>query len=600
MAAPQPAKTAVVAVALLGAIAAAVGALGAAGHAAPDPAHRIRHLVVIYEENHSFDNLWGDWPGVDGPDTRGDVRLPTQVDQAGRPLTCLPLNDVNLMSPPLSPVCTATLADGKQVASHFPAAPFTIDDYIPPTATTCHPVTPAEPNGPVNGVAAAVGVAGGCTRDLVHKYYQEQYQLHGGKLDRYVAGSDAAGLVLGRYRTTDLPLYRYLQTGGAPRRLIADRFFQAAFGGSFLNHQWLVAARTPEWPGADRSGRQDGCGTGSAGCDLHSAVDANGMPGSAPLYQPSATSGAPGADRAAPMVKDGALTVAGDGHGGCRPSFAGAVAPPAGTACGDYAVNTIQPALQPYAPGTAPGRRLPPLTTPTIADRLTKASVSWAWYGGGWANAAGRKGSAGWTNGDGPRCADPQARADAAYPYCPDIRFQYHHQAFNYYAAFGDDTAEHRANRAAHLKDEADFLADLKQGALPAVSFVKPLGAENEHPGYGSEHEGDTHLVELIRAIQADAADWPSTVVVVTYDEFGGSADPVAPPRTARDADQWGPGTRIPAMILSPLLPAVSGVDHTTYDTTSILATIERRYGLAPLSKRDQAVADLLPLFRQR
>ena len=257
----------------------------------------------------------------------------------------------------------------------------------------------------------------------------------------------------------------------------------------------------------------------------------------------------------------------------------------------------------------------PPLTIPNIGDRLTKANVSWAWYAGGWANAAGRKDSAGWTNGDGPTCSDAQASAAATYPNCPDTRFQFHHQPFNYFAAYGDDTAEHRAGRAAHLKDEADFLADLKNRALPAVSFVKPLGSENEHPGYGSEYEGDQHTVALIRAIQADGVDWPSTVVVLTYDEFGGSADHVAPPsaapaalvgrtppgpraRTGPTADRWGPGTRIPAMILSPLLPAVSGIDHTVYDTTSILATIERRFGLAPLADRDRAVADFGPLFR--
>jgi len=584
----RPAAPAAAAAVLLAGLVAGVGVLGAAGRRASgvDPARRIGHIVVIYEENHSFDNLWGGWPGVDGlPDPS---RRPPQVAQDGRPLACLPQDDVNLTSPPLTPVCTATLADGTVVASHFPARPFTIDDVIPASATTCFPVTPEAPNGPPAGVVAGAGVPGGCTRDLAHDYYHEQYQLHGGRLDRYVTGSDAAGLAVGVYRTQDLPLYRYLHSPGAPRYAIADHFFQAAFGGSFLNHQWLVAARTPAWPGADTSGTQDGCGRGPSRCDLHSVVDSEGMPGATPLYRPDGT------------VRNNPLTEAAGPDGRCRPSYAGAVDPPPGTVCGDFAVNTIQPAFRPWAPGTVPARRLPPLTTATIGDRLTAAGRSWAWYGGGWANAAGVTTSAGWTNGPGPACADPQARADSSYPYCPDTRFQFHHQPFDYFAAFGDDTPEHRAMRAAHLKDEADFLADLRHGRLPAVAFVKPLGTENEHPGYGSQQAGDRHAVDLIRAIEADAADWPSTVVVLTYDEFGGQADHVAPPATLPRADRWGPGTRIPALLVSPLLPASGGVDHTTYDTTSILATIERRYGLAPLSERDQAVADFLPLFRRR
>src|SRR5439155_25396069 len=159
--------------------------VAASAHPAPDPAKRIRHIVVVYEENHSFDNLWSGWPGVDG----AGGRQPVQVGQDGRPLSCLPQTDVNLTSPPLAPVCTAALADGTVVPSAFPATPFTIDDHVPPAATTCHPATPAHPNGPANGVPAGPGVAGGCTRDLVHKYYQEQYQLNGGRLDRYVVGS---------------------------------------------------------------------------------------------------------------------------------------------------------------------------------------------------------------------------------------------------------------------------------------------------------------------------------------------------------------------------------------------------------------------------
>ena len=64
-------------------------------------------------------------------------------------------------------------------------------------------------------------------------------------------------------------------------------------------------------------------------------------------------------------------------------------------------------------------------------------------------------------------------------------------------------------------------------------------------------------------------------------------------------ADAWGPGTRIPAMVISPLLPKKATVDHTPHDTTSILATIEHRWGLTPLATRDAAVADLGSAFEK-
>ena len=83
------------------------------------------------------------------------------------------------------------------------------------------------------------------------------------------------------------------------------------------------------------------------------------------------------------------------------------------------------------------------------------------------------------------------------------------------------------------------------------------------------------------------------TLVVVTYDEFGGQWDHVSPPAV----DNWGPGTRIPALVLSPF--AKRGyVDHTQYDTTSIMATIEHSFGLAPVASRDAVVNDLAAAVR--
>ena len=118
---------------------------------------------------------------------------------------------------------------------------------------------------------------GGCTRDLVHRFYQEQYQIDGGKQDRYVTGSDAVGLTMGRYDTTSLPIYQYLHSKGAPNYVVADNFFQGAFGGSFLNHQYLIAARAP----------LDTSSLVPASAGVNSVLDADGFPNTYPLYTPN-------------------------------------------------------------------------------------------------------------------------------------------------------------------------------------------------------------------------------------------------------------------------------------------------------------------------
>jgi phospholipase C len=556
-----------VALAAAGTVAAAAPAAGTS----PGPGHRgvplpgVKHLVVIYQENHSFDNLYAGWGRVGGRPVDGvgagarPGRHVTQVAQDGTPYRCLLQDDVNLTSPsPLPTTCTETVGT-TTVQSHFANRPFRVDDYIAPEDTTCPPPGVFAPNGVLKGT----GLPGGCTRDLVHRFYQEQYQIDGGRQDRYVTGSDAVGLTMGVYDTRQLPIYRYLHGRGAPRYVVADRFFQGAFGGSFLNHQWLIAGQAPVFENAPSDGGAD---------DLHSVLDTNGFPNTYPLYTPTTP------------VRDGALTQA-CGLPTTRPAWA----------CGDHAVNTIQPFFQPYAPGTPETRRLRVDDTSTaknIGDELSDAGVPWAWYSGGWDNAAGNVGGRGWTNGTTPgTCTDPQHVPTAVYPNCPDALFQYHHQPFVYFTRYAPGTTD----RANHLKDEADFLAATRAGTLPAVSFVKPIGAENEHPGYASEPNGSQHLVDLLRAIRSgpDAAE---TLVVVTYDEFGGQWDHVSPPgpgsRTPGPHDEFGPGTRIPALVIGPAVRR-STVDHTSYDTTSIIATIERQYGLRPLTTRDARVHDL-------
>jgi phospholipase C len=357
---------------------------------------------------------------------------------------------------------------------------------------------------------------------------------------------------MGYYDTTQLPIYEYLHGNGAPKYVIADRFFQAAYGGSYLNHQYLIAAQPLAWPGAPAG--------------QHAVLDSTGAAHAYPLLVP---------DRA---VVDGAVTQA-----------CGTATTVAGLACGDWAVNTLQPAWEPQ--GTFGAKE--PATDDTnvalnIGDRMSDAGVSWAWYSGGWDNAAGNVGGPGWTNGSTPgTCTDPHvSTADRQYPYCPDSSFQFHHQPFNYFTRYAPGTPD----RAAHLKDEVEFLAAAKNGTLPQVSFVKPLGNENEHPGYSSEANGSDHLVDLIQAIES-GPQAGNTLIVVTYDEFGGSWDHVPPPGlgTTGAHDQYGPGTRIPALFIARSFTR-SGVDHTVYDTTSIMATIEHQFGLQPVAPRGDIV----------
>ena len=94
-------------------------------------------------------------------------------------------------------------------------------------------------------------------------------------------------------------------------------------------------------------------------------------------------------------------------------------------------------------------------------------------------------------------------------------------------------------------------------------------------------------IAGLIAELQK-SPQWSHMVVIVTYDENGGFWDHVAPPK----GDRWGPGSRIPAIIVSPF--AKKGfIDHTQYETLSILKFIEQRWGLAPLGTRDKNASPL-------
>ena len=164
---------------------------------------RIINVVVLFLENHSFDNLYGLYPGADGIMNAPPKTL-RQLDLEGKPYRKLPRVINSSKSPP-------------EVDTRFPLdlpnGPFAINRFV-------------EPKDKIP--------------DLTHRFYQHQAQMNGGQMNRFVAHTNAGGLTMGYYEDSELPLRAY-----AKRYTLLDHFFAAAFGGSFLNHMWMACACAP-------------------------------------------------------------------------------------------------------------------------------------------------------------------------------------------------------------------------------------------------------------------------------------------------------------------------------------------------------------------
>ncbi len=147
--------------------------------------------------------------------------------------------------------------------------------------------------------------------------------------------------------------------------------------------------------------------------------------------------------------------------------------------------------------------------------------------------------------------------------------------------------ANFRGNRAllSHLVPNIEYFQDLRRGTLPAVSWIVPNGPESEHPPANLQ-VGMWYVTAFVNALMKSPY-WANTVLVITWDDYGGFYDHVAPPQV----DAFGYGPRVPTLILSPY--ARRGIDHTQYDFTSVLRFIEERFALPPLTERDRTANSL-------
>ena len=284
------------------------------------PLQRIQNVVVIYAENHSFDNLYGLFPGANGI-AQATAQQKIQWDHDDTPL----------------PELLVFGKDGKPDPKYprLPNQPFRID--APPVN---RPPTVIVPNP-------------------IHDFFFHQEQINGGLNNRFAAMSNVGGWTMGHYDGSQFKLWKWAQ-----EYTLADNFFQAAFGGSYLNHQWLICACTPQHTNAPGN--------------MRVRLDASGKLEKRPQ---------------SPSASVGAVQVYSVG-------LSGRVTPDG------WSVNTSQPPYQPSGiPPLADGPRthtnpqgytsghietgepVPPQTAQTIGDTLSEKGVSWAWYAGAW-NAA--------------------------------------------------------------------------------------------------------------------------------------------------------------------------------------------------------------------
>lgn len=477
-------------------VAVATAACGAPAAASADPAESlptttpIKHLIVLFQENQSFDHYFGTYPNA--------ANLPGEIPFTPAPGT----PSVNGLSGPLL-TANANLAQPKRIAPADMLARLPCDNN--------------------------------------HAYTAEQAAMNGGGMDRFVQSTQGSGaacqpsVVMDYYDgNTVTALWNYAQ-----RYAISDQHFGTTFGPSTIGHINLVSGTT------------------------RNPIDANGQ-----------------------VLPDTPGTVAGGAAIGNRNPHA----------TFDGCSSGVGYAFDDAAGNNGAG------THQNVGDLLSAGSVSWGWFQRGFDPTSRLAPDATYPHGR-PVCGrtSKNAGGGTVSDYFP------HHNPFAYFRSTANP--EHLPPSAPlggpdpdanHQYDTTRLTAALEAGNVPAVSIVKAPAAQDGHPGYSDPLSEQRWLVDTINAVQRSAI-WPTTAILVAWDDSDGWYDHVVPPvarASATTADVYdGPnschvgiapttspgrcgfGPRLPLVAISPFARR-NHVDHTVTDQTSILRFIEDNWGL--------------------
>jgi phospholipase C len=258
-----------------------------------------------------------------------------------------------------------------------------------------------------------------------------------------------------------------------------------------------------------------------------------------------------------------------------------------------YMVDNTNPGFYPngfQAPSPGTQSMLPPSSVRTIGDALNEKKISWAYFGGSYNDAVALSNDA-VTAGTAATLNSSTAMAEAALAdpahelgvtYCQICNpFQY-----------ATSIMGNAAQRAAHIKDTVDLLADIKGDTLPSVSVGKPDGLLDGHPSSSKVDLFSAYVQQVLDALDANPKLKATTAVFVTWDEAGGYWDS----GFIQPIDFFGDGPRIPLLVLSPYTTG-GKVYHKYADHVSLLKFIERNWKLRPLTDRSR---DNLPNPRMR